>query len=405
MDLPFLCRTGHAVDHAVSAGHIQVQRGRHHAVADRHGREYRLNSTGGAEQMAGGGLGGRHRQPLCRCPEQALHGGQLDVVAGGRGSAVGVDIADIAWRNPGAAQCVAHGAEGAVPGFVGRGDMPGIARHAVASQLGMDPGAAGARMLQRFQHHHPRPLAHHKPVAVAVPWAGGTVRRVVEAGGKGTGGGEAGHAEFGHGRLGAARQHHIGIAERDRARRVTDGMRARGAGRGNGAAWAMKAEMPGQVGGDVMDHAAQHEAAVDTAGQAGTLAQGLQRAAAGADGNASHGMRLRRSGMPAGIPHRLRRSDLRQAPGAVCPARLGAGGPGGSPHLPGNAAGKLGVEVGDGPNARPAIHQAAPHRLKPVAERTDDAHSCDDNAAHVDSLLSGTLQESVGTKRGGVKLA
>jgi hypothetical protein len=40
-----------------------------------------------------------------------------------------------------------------------------------------------------------------------------------------------------------------------------------------------------------------------------------------------------------------------------------------------------------------------------MAERTDDAHSRDDNAAHVDSLLSGTLQESVGTKRDGVKLA
>ena len=48
------------------------------------------------------------------------------------------------------------------------GDMVGIARQAVADQLGIDLGAARLRMLIFLEHDDPGALAHDEAVAVLV---------------------------------------------------------------------------------------------------------------------------------------------------------------------------------------------------------------------------------------------
>ena len=74
---------------------VEVERRRHHAVADRQDREDRLDRAGRAEQMADRRLGRGHRQLLDRVAEQPLHRAQLDLVAERRRGAVGVDVVDV----------------------------------------------------------------------------------------------------------------------------------------------------------------------------------------------------------------------------------------------------------------------------------------------------------------------
>ena len=68
------------------------------------------------------------------------------------------------------------------PSGGGRGDVVGIARQAVADQLGVDLGAARFGVLERFEHHDAGALAHHEAVAVLVIGARGALRLVVESG-------------------------------------------------------------------------------------------------------------------------------------------------------------------------------------------------------------------------------
>src|SRR3954452_20740693 len=114
--------------------------------------------------------------------EQALHGPQLDLVAErGRGT-VRIDVIDAARRQVGAAQRVAHRAEGAAAVLGGGGQMIRIARHSVTEHLGIDPGVAIAGMLVLLKHEDASSLSHYKTITVLVPRPRGTWRVVIEPG-------------------------------------------------------------------------------------------------------------------------------------------------------------------------------------------------------------------------------
>ena len=89
---------------------------------------------------------------------------------------MGVDVIHIRSHQPGPRQRRRHAAERAVAIFGRGGDVMGIARHAIAQNLGINPCPARLRMLQRLQHHHPRPFAHHKAIAVGIIGAAGLGR-------------------------------------------------------------------------------------------------------------------------------------------------------------------------------------------------------------------------------------
>ncbi len=67
------------------------------------------------------------------------------------------------------------------PSSARRGDVVGIARQAVADDLGVDAGAARLRVLEFLEHDDAGALAHDEAVAVAVLGARGACRLVVEA--------------------------------------------------------------------------------------------------------------------------------------------------------------------------------------------------------------------------------
>ncbi len=123
-----------------------------------------------------------------------------------------------------------HAAEGAVAVLGRRGDVVGVAGHAVADDLGVDLRAALLGVLEFLEHDDAGALAHDEAVAVLVPRPRRLLRRVVEAASTGARGGEAGDAEPADRRLGAAGDHHVGIVPHDHPRRVADRVRAGGAG-------------------------------------------------------------------------------------------------------------------------------------------------------------------------------
>ena len=146
-----------------------------------------------------------------------------------------------------------------------RGDVIGVARHAVTDQLGVDMGAARLGPLIFLEHDHARALAHDEAVAILVIGAAGVLGLVVEIGRQRPRLGEAGDAERAERVLGAAGQHHVGIVHRDHPRRVADRMGAGRAGGDDRVVGAHQAVFDRDLARDQVDQPAVDEMRADPA--------------------------------------------------------------------------------------------------------------------------------------------
>ncbi len=79
-----------------------------------------------------------------------------------------VDIVDVGEVEPRLAHRICIERNAPEPSGCGAGDVIGVARQAVADDLGIDLGAALLRMLIFLEHQHARALAHDEAVAVLV---------------------------------------------------------------------------------------------------------------------------------------------------------------------------------------------------------------------------------------------
>ena len=149
----------------------------------------------------------KHSSPLDRA--------QFDLVAKGRGGAVGVDVVDVRGLDARVADGAAHRAEAAVAIIGGGGNVVGVAGQAVANNLGVDLRAAGLGVLVFLKHQHPGAFTHDKAVAGHVVGTGGLLRGVVEVRRHGAAGDEAGDAQGADRGLRAARDHDVGGAGGD----------------------------------------------------------------------------------------------------------------------------------------------------------------------------------------------
>ena len=97
--------------------------------------------------------------------------------------------------------------------------MVRVAAHAVADQLGVDPGAALLGVLVFFEDHHAGAFAHDEAVAVLVPRAAGAASgsslRVERRGRRQ----KLAMPELAQRRFGAAGDHHVGHVVLDEPRR------------------------------------------------------------------------------------------------------------------------------------------------------------------------------------------
>ncbi len=109
--------------------------------------------------------------------------------------------------------------------------MEGLARGAIAGDLGIDPRAAGQGVFALFQDEHPRPFGDDEAIAVRREGPGGALRRMVPRCRHDAHQREALHDAGGDRGVDAAGEHHRQHAKLDLAEGITDrvgGRRAAG---------------------------------------------------------------------------------------------------------------------------------------------------------------------------------
>ena len=205
-----------------------------------HGRDG-LDTAGGAEQVPGHRLGGRHGQLPRVLAEDPLDGERLELVVVGRRGAVRVDVVDVGGREARVLQRAGHRARGAVALGIGRRHVMRVARHPVPHDLAVDPGVAPARVLERLQHEDAPALAAHEAVAPGVERPRRLLRLVVARRHR-LHRAEARDGQRHHDGLRAARDHHVGVAALDQAEGVAERVVAGGAGGDHGGVRPLGAE-------------------------------------------------------------------------------------------------------------------------------------------------------------------
>ncbi len=167
----------------------------------------------------------------------------LRLIAQLRRRGVGVDVVHVLRLGAGVPQRHLHRPHRSATTRQRRGQVVRVGARAVAHDLGVDGGAAVARVVELFQHHDASALADDEAGAVAVEGPRGAARVVVEAGGEATRAAEPADGQRVDAGLGAAGDHDGGVAVRDEAAGVADGVRARGAGCCHGVVCALIIEV------------------------------------------------------------------------------------------------------------------------------------------------------------------
>src|SRR5262245_44056418 len=273
-----------------------------------HGED-RLHRAGGAQQVTDRGLGRRHGERGRRVAKEALDGGEFDLVAHGRGT-VRVDVVHVAWPNTGALQRHSHRTVGAVAVLRRRRNVVGVAGQAVADNFRVDARAARLGVLEFFQHDNAGALAHDEAVAVLVVGTRGLLRLIVEGGAQRPAGGEAGDRQATDRALGAARNHDVGIIERDQPRGIADGMCAGRTGRDHGMVGALETMFDRHVSRGQIDEAPWNKEGTDAPRslfleENGGLGDAVKAADAGPDQDAGAFLLMAAIGPPTRVLDRL----------------------------------------------------------------------------------------------------
>src|SRR5665213_2308966 len=360
--------------------------------------------------MADRRFGRGHRYFIGVVAEDTLHRIQLDLVAQRRRGAVRVDVVDLVDGNFGALQRVAYRAKSAAAVLGRRRDVVGVARHAIADDLGVNLGAALLGVLQFLEHDDAGAFAHDEAVAFLILRSRGALRLVVEIGRQGARRREACQADAADRRLGATRDHHVGVVPDDEPRRITDGVRAGRARGHHGVVRPPEAVADRDVAGGEVDEVGRDEERRQAPRallmqRQRALGDARKAADAGADHYAGAFALLVVLGHPSRIAHRLlrrahRKDDelvhlalvLRRHPiVGVERARRGFA----ARHLPGDLSRQIrDVETLDRTNSRLSVDQLIPDVLGPDAQGRDQANAGDDYPSHGDDGLLTLFDEA-----------
>ena len=192
-------------------------------------------------------------RPLRGVAEHALHRLQLQIVAQRRRGAVRVDVLDVGRGDAAVLHRRLHRAERAVMALGRRGDVVGVAGHAVAGHLGVDLRAAPPGVLTLPAPRTPAPSPITKPsrsLSHGRDASGGRSLNPVDSAREAQ---NPAMPSSHTARLGAAGDHHVGVAPHDQPRRIADRVHAGGAGRHHGMVRALEAVFDRQMAGAEID--------------------------------------------------------------------------------------------------------------------------------------------------------
>ena len=319
--------------------------------------------------------------------EHLVEGGRLAAVVEGSGGAVSVDVVHLVGGDACVVQRLldAGGAPGALG--IGSGDVVGVAGGAVADHLAVDLGIPGQSVIQLLQHQDGRALTHDKAAALRVKGDGGPLG--VAGSGQSAHGGEAAHGQGSDGGLGAAGEHHLGVAVPDVAEGVAHGVAAAGAGGHRADAHTVQMHPDGNLSrshiGD--GHGDEEGGDLVKAPAVACLAGGLDggnAADAAGDGHAAPaGVLLLQ--IQSAVGHRFhRRGDSKLSEAVHPPGLLAIQSHGGVKvlHLGGQRDLLIAVVIqGDGGNAAHAVLDGLPAFGSGVSQGSDRADAGDDNTS------------------------
>ncbi len=196
----------------------------------------------------------------------------------------------------------------------------------------------------------------------------------------------------------AARHHHVGVAKGHEARRITDGVRPRRAGRDHGVVRALQLMLDGDVARGKVDEPPRYKEGANAARslvpqEDRGVGNARQAADTGADENARTLLLLGRVGRVAGIGERLRGRRHREDDEVVDLALLlglhpivgieVALGEVAARHEAADLAGQVvDLELGDAASPVRAGDQRLPRRLRSAPHGRDHPQSCDNDATH-----------------------
>ena len=136
--------------------------------------------------------------------------------------------------------------------------MVRICAHAITRQFAINLCAACPGMFEFFQNQYPGTLAHHKTIAILVPWTAGRFGLVVARAQRARGAKPA-NAQFMHSRFGTASHHDVGITILDDPRCLANAVVARGAGGHQCKIGTLEAVHDGEVTRNHVDDASRNE--------------------------------------------------------------------------------------------------------------------------------------------------
>src|SRR5215472_5444090 len=177
IDRPLTGGMRHKVNRRRNRGIIEIERGRHHAIAQCQQTKDCFHRTGGAEKMTDRRFGRGHRNIGRGIADEPFHSFEFDLVAKRRRGAVRINVVDIGGRDAGAPNCGAHAAKRAIAVLRRRGNVVGIPGEAITDKLAVDASAAPLRVLIFLQHDGARALAHDEAVTIAIVGARCALRR------------------------------------------------------------------------------------------------------------------------------------------------------------------------------------------------------------------------------------
>jgi hypothetical protein len=354
---------------------------------ERERAEHRLDGPGRAEHVPGDRFRGGDRQPVRMLAEDELERAGLGGITKGCRRAVRVDVADALRLDARAADRGAHH-HGHADGLrLGLRHVVRVVRGAVGEHLGVDAGSPRPRGLEVLEDEDAGALAHHEagPGGVEGP---GRKGRVLLLGDEPAHRAEAGQDQRVDARLGAAREHDVGIAAPDELGRLPDRVRARRAGRDGRVVRASEAERDGELAARGVDEYGRDEERRHPVGAAleeHAVLLGDPRQAA--DRRADEDARaIPIDALDAGVGPRLPRGAERKQDVAVELPRLLGGGDGRriEPlHLGGDPDGEaVGVERLDEADAAPAGLRSRPGGGCVEPERSDRPEPRDRDTSH-----------------------
>ena len=190
---------------------LEIACWRHDLVAQCKDREYGLEPTGRAQQVACRGFRGADGNPPIAA-EDGADGRQFPSVTDRRGGRMCIKMPDLRWRYPGLPDCRFHRAARSVAVFRSCRHVVGVGGRAVPDNLGQRRRAAGERVLQGLDDEDAGPFAHHEAIAGGIERARSKFRLVVETRRERSCGSKAAKANLVDAGFGTAADRHIRFA-------------------------------------------------------------------------------------------------------------------------------------------------------------------------------------------------